>query len=679
VNALALPLLAALAASPVPTPSRAPAAGKPIDPASQDASVPACQDFYDHAVGGWVKANPVPADKARWGAFDELAERNRFTLKAILEETSARTDWPKGSIQQKVGDFYAAGMDEAAIEKAGARPLAPWLDRIAKLEAKDLPAYLAAAHAADIGGGFDVGVNQDDKDSTRYITIVHQGGLGLPDRDYYLKDDPRSRELREKYLAHVARMLSLTGEKADQAKADAATVMALETKLAQASRTRVELRDPQTNYNKRTLAQLETEAPGFAWGAYLSALGVAAGQDLNVGQPGFAKAFAELAGKEPLAAWRTYLRWHAVHSTARYLSKAFVDESFSFYGTALQGVQQQEERWKRVQNVTDRYVGEALGQLYVERAFGQAQKDRMKALVENLRAALRERIDGLPWMGAETKAAAQKKLAAFGVKIGYPDRWRDYSALQISRQAGYLGNVLAAAEFETHRQIAKLGKPIDRTEWDMTPPTVNAYYNANMNEIVFPAGILQPPFFWPDADDAVNYGAIGMVIGHEMTHGFDDEGSQFDAQGNLKDWWTEADRKAYDARTGLMVKQFDGYRPFPDAAINGKLTLGENIADLGGLKIAWAALAKAIGQDPNKAPPVDGYTPGQRFFLSYANVWRNNVRDEAMRVTLATNPHSPGKWRVLGPLSNLPEFQAAFSCGPGTPMNRPEAERPVIW
>ena len=657
----------------------APAAGKPVDPANLDPSVPACQDFYQHAVGGWLKANPIPADKARYGAFEELMERNRATLKAILEETSARRDWKRGTIQQKVGDFYASGMDEAAIEKAGTKPLQPWLARIAALKKPDdLPRHLAEAQLHDLPGGIGFRIDQDEKDSTRYMPILWQAGLGLPDRDYYLKDDARSKGLREQYVAFVARMFELLGEKPEKAKADAAAVMALETKLAEASRTRVALRDPEANYNKRTLAQLEAEAPGFGWGAWLAGLGIPKDQALNVGQPEFAKAFAALTRSEPLETWKTYLRFHALRGAAPYLPKAIDDARFAFYGKTLQGVQQQEERWKRVQTVVDGALGEALGQLYVERAFGPQQKERMKALVENLRAALRERIDGLPWMSPETKAAAQKKLAAFGVKIGYPDRWRDYSKLEVKR-AGYLENVLAANRFENRRQIAKLGKPIDRTEWFMSPPTVNAYYSPNMNEIVFPAGILQPPFFWPEGDDAVNYGAIGVVIGHEMTHGFDDQGAQYDAEGNLKNWWTEADKKAYEARTGLVVKQFEGYKPFEDASINGKLTVGENIADLGGLKIAWAALEKALGRDPNAAGKLDGYTPGQRFFLSYANVWRNNIRDEALRVRLATDPHSPGRWRVLGPVANLPEFHAAFQCPEGAPMRRPEAERPTIW
>lgn len=670
---LALPLVtlaSALHALPAET---------PVDPADRNPAVAACDDFYAHAVGGWQKANPIPADKARYSAFEELLERNRAILRAILEETSARKDWKPGSIQQKVGDFYASGMDERAIEKIGTKPLAPWFARIEALRsADDLPRYLAEAQLHDLPGGIGFRIDQDEKDSTRYMPILWQSGLGLPDRDYYLKDDDRSKALREKYVAYVARTFELLGEQPARAKADAAAMMALETKLAAASRTRVALRDPEANYNKRTLAELEQEAPGFGWSAYLGGLGIASNQDLNVGQPDFAKAFAALVRAEPLPAWKTYLRFHAARGAAPYLSKAFEETRFAFYGKTLQGVERQEERWKRVQTVTDLALGEALGQLYVERAFGPQAKERMKVLVENLRAALRERIDRLPWMGAETKAAAQKKLAAFGVKIGYPDKWRDYSALDV-RRAGYLENVLAASLFENRRQLAKLGKPIDRTEWLMSPPTVNAYYSPNMNEIVFPAGILQPPFFWPEGDDAVNYGAIGVVIGHEMTHGFDDQGAQYDAEGNLRNWWTAEDKKAYGARTERVVKQFDAFKPFPDAGINGKLTVGENIADLGGLRIAWAALAKALGKDPNAAPPVDGTTPGRRFFLSYAAVWRNNIRDEALRVRLATDPHSPGRWRVLGPLANLPEFHAAFGCPPGSPMNRAPGERPEIW
>ncbi len=677
-SALAVSLLSVSLAA-AAGPSTPPPPGKPIDPANFDTSAKPCADFYEYADGGWIKANPIPADKARWGSFEEVADRNRAILKAILEETSAKSDWPKGSIRQKVGDFYAAGMDEAAIEKAGTKPLAPWLAKVDALKSNaDLPKLLAGFHARRLPAGFGLRIAQDQKESTRYMPMLNQGGLGLPDRDYYLKEDPKSKELREKYAAHVARMFGLLGEKPESAKGKAEAVLAFETKLAKASRTRVELRDPEKNYNRKTLAELTAEAPGFDWKAYLDAVGIPEKQDLNVRQPGFFKAYAGMAASEPLDAWKTYLTWHVVHSSANLLPKRFEEENFAFYGKTLRGVPQEEERWRRVLAATDQALGEALGQLYVEKAFSAKAKERTKQLVENLRAALKERIEGLPWMGDETKKAALKKLAAFGVKIGYPDKWRDYSALEITR-ASYFDNALAAHAFETKRNLDKLGKPIDRTEWGMTPPTVNAYYNANMNEIVFPAGILQPPFFYADADDAVNYGGIGGVIGHEMTHGFDDSGSKYDADGNLKNWWTDADRKAYEARTDLMVKQFDGYKPLADQAINGKLTLGENIADLGGLKVAYAALAKALGGDPAKGAPIDGFTPAQRFFLNWATVWRNNVRDESLRVNLNTDPHSPGRFRVLGPLSDLPEFHAAFGCATGTAMVRPEAERPSIW
>jgi putative endopeptidase len=672
VPALVLSLSAA-AAGPAAAPAR------PIDSANLDTSAKPCEDFFQFADGGWLKATAIPADRGRYGSFEEVADRNRAILRQILEETAARTDWPKGSVRQKVGDFYAAGMDEAAIEKAGTKPLDPWLAKVDALKSNaELPALLAELHGRRLPAGFALRIGQDQKDSTRYVPILNQGGLGLPDRDYYLKEDAKSKELREKYAAHVARTFEMLGEKPEAAKGIADGVLAFETKLAKASRTRVEMRDPVKNYNWRTLDELAKESPGFGWKAYLAAVGVPEKQDLNVRQPGFFTAYAAMAAEEPLASWKSYLKWHVVQSSSGLLPKRFDEAAFDFFGRTLRGVPQQEERWKRVLAATDQALGEALGQLYVEKAFSPKSKERMLVLVENLRAALRERIEALPWMGPETKKAALRKLAAFGVKIGYPDRWRDYSALEITRDS-YFDDVLRARAFEEKRNLAKLGKPIDRTEWGMTPSTVNAYYSANMNEIVFPAGILQPPFFWADADDAVNYGGIGGVIGHEMTHGFDDSGSQYDADGNLKNWWSDEDRKAYDARTALMVKQFDGYRPLPDQSINGKLTLGENIADLGGLKVSYAALAKALGGDPAKGAPIDGFTPAQRFFLDWATVWRNQIRDDTLRVNLNTDSHSPGKWRVLGPLSNLPEFQSAFGCGAGTAMNRPEAERPSIW
>ena len=656
----------------------APAKSKAIDPANFDTSARACEDFYQFANGAWLAAHPIPADRSRYGSFDELSDRNRDVVKKILEETSAKADWPKGSPQQKVSDFYATGMDAAAREKAGAAPLAPTFAMIAKIKGPDdLPAVLAELYLSGVNAGFGFRVAQDARNSTRYIGILNQGGLGLPDRDYYLKEDPKSKELRESYRAHVARVLTLVGDAPETAKAEADVVIGIETRLAQASLTRVENRDPQKTYNKRTVAALNAEAVGFDFARFLADLGASASTEVNVRQPAFFTGFAALARTVPPADWRTYLRWHAARAAAPLLSKTFQDEDFAFNGKTLNGTPQQEESWRRVQAATDAALGEAVGPIYVARAFSPRAKERMKVLVENMRAALKERIEALPWMSAETKAAAQRKLAAFGVKIGYPDVWRDYSALVISRDAAYAENARRARVFETKRNLAKLGQPIDRTEWGMTPPTVNAYYSASMNEIVFPAGILQPPFFYEDADDAVNYGGIGVVIGHEMSHGFDDSGSQYDADGNLKNWWTPEDRKAYDARTALIVKQFDGYKPLPDQAINGKLTLGENIGDLGGIKIAYAAMQKALAGKPKEK--IDGFTPEQRFFLSYATIWRSQYRDESMRVQLNTNPHSPGHWRAIGPPSNLPEFYDAFGCAEGTPMRRTEADRPSIW
>jgi putative endopeptidase len=651
---------------------------KAIDIANFDTSAKACEDFYTYANGTWLKTHPIPADRSSYGSFQELADRNRDVLKKILEETSARTTWPQGSAEQKVGDFYATGMDAAAREKAGAAPLAPALAAIAKLKTPgDLPAVLAELHLWGVNAGFGFRVAQDARDSTRYIGIFNQGGLGLPDRDYYLKDDPKSKDLRAAYEAHVAKILELSGSAPDAAKGEATSILALETKLAQASITRVENRDPQKTYNKRTIAELNSEAPGFDFTRFLANLGATTAADVNVRQPKFFTAFAALTDSVPPAEWRTYLRWHAARTAAPFLSKAFQDEEFAFNGKKLNGTPQQEEPWRRVQAATDFALGEAVGPIYVARNFSPRAKERTKVLVENMRAALKERIDALPWMSPETKAQAQRKLAAFGVKIGYPDAWKDYSALVISRSVPYAENVRRARIFETKRNLTKLGKPIDRTEWGMTPPTVNAYYNASMNEIVFPAGILQPPFFFEDGDDAVNYGGIGVVIGHEMSHGFDDSGSQYDGDGNLKNWWTPEDRKAYDARTALIVKQFEGYKPLPDQAINGKLTLGENIGDLGGIKIAYAALQKALAGKPHEK--IDDFTPEQRFFLSYATIWRSQFRDESLRVQLNTNPHSPGHWRAIGPPSNLPEFYDAFGCAEGSPMRRAEAERPSIW
>jgi len=647
-----------------------------IDPLNLDKTVMPCEDFYAYANGGWLKNHAIPADKPRFGAFEEVSERNRAILKRILEETSAKTTWAKGSIEQKVGDFFASGMDEATIAKRGLEPLKPILARIDGLKnSQELPTLLAELHGQGLPGAFGFFVGQDAKQTTRYMGSLGQGGTGLPDRDYYLKDDARSKEIRAKYEAHIARMFELAGEAPAQAASAAKSVLDLETRLAQAQWTRVELRNPQKRYNKRTLDEVVKEAPGFDWKGYFAGRGVQP-EELNLSQPSYFQAFGKLAAEVPAAQWQNYLRWHAISSCAGLLPKTFGEEAFAFHGKVLNGTPEQEPRVKRIEAATDGTLGEALGQLYVKVAFPPEAKKKVLEMVENLRVALRERITGLDWMGAETKAQAIRKLNAFGVKIGYPDTWKTYP-FDVSRD-DYFGNVRRASAHRIQENLKKLGKPIDRTEWGMTPPTVNAYYSPTMNEIVFPAGILQPPFFDPKADDAVNYGSLGFVIGHEMTHGFDDSGSQFDAEGNLKNWWTEADKKAYESRTDLVVKQYDAYEPLKGEHVNGKLTLGENIADIGGLKIAFAAYQNSFNGKPAPAP-IDGFTGPQRFFLGAATVWRNHIREAALSVRLKTDPHSPGKQRVNGPLSNLPEFYDAFGCADGQPMKRDAKVRPAIW
>ena len=652
-----------------------------VDVSLIDRSVAPCDDFYRFANGAWLDKTEIPAEEAAYGGFTEVRDRNLEILRTVAED-AARSGAPQGSVEQKVGDYWASAMDVDAIEKAGTGPLRPELELIASLtDRAQLPSVLARLARGRGGAGLFLAVRQDPGDSTRNILWLQQGGLGLPDRDYYLRDDPRSREIRMRYVRHVARLLALLGDDEDEARYGAAAVMTLETRLALASMTRVDQRDPYKTYNKLTVAQLAERAPGFDWRAFLDAVGARV-DEVNVRQPLFVTELARAYADAPLEQLRTYLRWHLALGAAHALPQRFVDEHFDFHRRELQGVESLQPRWKRIlEHMNGPYgdgpVSHELGQLYVRAAFPPEAKRRMLELVEDLREALRERIAVLEWMGDATKAQARRKLDAFAVKIGYPDVWRDHSGLEVVR-GEHLRNVFRARDWRLQRDLAKLERPVDRGEWLTSPPTVNAFYNPLFNEIVFPAGILQPPFFSMDADDATNYGAIGLVIGHEMSHGFDDSGSRYDAEGNLKEWWTPEDRKAYEARQDLVVTQYEGYEPLPGQHINGRLTLGENIGDIGGLRIAWAAFQRLLDRTGRPAP-VDGFTPEQRFFLGYAQSWRSKIRDEALRVRLNTDPHSPSYHRVLGVLSNAPEFHAAFGCGAGSAWWRPEEVRPTIW
>ncbi|HEY0782472.1 MAG TPA: M13 family metallopeptidase, partial [Thermoanaerobaculia bacterium] len=657
-----------------------------FDTKTFDTSLAPCADFYGYVNKKWLAANPIPADRASWGSFNSLLDRNLDTLHQILEDAAADKSAPPESIKHKVGNFYRTGMDVSRIEHDAAHPLESPLARIA--DVKDAPSLLveiATLQKSGIpcdGGGFCVlspgfrfRVAPDAKDSEHEIAGLAQGGLGLPDRDYYLKEDEKSVEIRAKYVAHVGRMLQLIGESADQSAADAKAIMDLETRLATASATRVEQRDPDANYHKMSLKELDALTPGLSFAPYFASLGIPDPGPINVSQPKFFTAFAKLTTDVPMATWRAYLRWHLTSAAASKLSKRFVDESFAM-SAVLSGTTEQQPRWRRVLQQADRSIGEAVGELYVEKAFTPESKARMQEMVKNLKAALRDRLLAIDWIGEDTRKQALAKLDAIGVKIGYPDKWRDYSTLPVNRDS-YLGNVMQAGAFEFQRNLRKLGQKPDHAEWNMTPPTVNAQYSPSNNDIMFPAGILQPPFFDPNADDAVNYGGIGAVIGHELTHGFDDQGRKFDAAGNLKNWWTAEDEKNFTARASVVEKQFSGYTVLPNLNVNGKLTLGENLADLGGIKIAYVALQKALAGKPHQE--IDGFTPEQRFFLSYARLWRTNMRPEALRNQVLTNPHSPGNLRVIGPLSNSTEFMTAFSCKPGDPTVRPTDQQVRIW
>jgi putative endopeptidase len=610
-----------------------------------------------------------------------LTEKNADALHKIVEKAAnTYADAATAPEVQKVGDFYASGMDEKTVESARTKPLEAELKRIDAINNRaDLLQAIAHLHTIGVGAVFEFGSGQDAKDSTREIAQAHQGGLGLPDRDYYIKTDEDSKKKRAAYIEHVTKMLILLGESPAKAADDAKKIMALETSLANASRTRVELRDPQKNYNKMSQADLQKLTPDWNWSDYFKAINLTDPGDINVGQPNFFKGANAALSKTPIDDWKTYLRWHLIDAAATELSKDFVNEDFNFSGRVLRGTKEIKPRWKRVVAATDEALGEALGKLYVAEYFPPEAKARALEMINNLKAALADRIKTLEWMDEPTKQEALKKLAAMNVKIGYPDKWRDYSLLEIDR-GPYVSNAMRAANFEVNRELKKIGKPVDRTEWGMTPPTVNAYYNSHMNEIVFPAGILQPPFFDPNADDAVNYGGMGAVIGHEMTHGFDDQGRQFDASGNLRDWWSKKSAEEYDKRRKAVVNQYSEYEPLPGAHINGELTQGENIADIGGLKLAYAALQKALDKNPSaREQKIDGLTPEQRFFLGWAQVWRGNQREDDLRLRLTTDPHSPTHYRCNGPISNMPEFAKAFNLPDNCPMMRPADKRVNIW
>jgi len=630
-----------------------------------------CVDFYKYACGGWTANHPIPADRSAWGRAEELQERNNALLRKILETAAVARD----PLTQQIGDYYASCMDESAIDARGARPLEAELKKIAGLSnVRDLPSLLAELHTIGAGAFFSFGAESDFKNASMIMAIADQGGLGLPDRDYYFRDDAKSVELRKQYVEHVGKMHGLLGPGLGDAAAAAATVMRIETALAKEALDAVKRRDPAAVYHKMSRAEVQALTPSFDWTQYLKGVGAPPIDAVNVTEPEFFKAFDALLKTTPIADVRTYLRWQLVHGSAAVLSAPFVNENFHFYGTTLTGTQELRPRWKRCVQYTDGDLGEALGQAFVRETFPPRAKEDTLKMVRELESSLEQDIQGLAWMSEATKQAAVVKLHAIANKIGYPDKWRDYSALKIVR-GDALGNSQRANVFEFHRQMNRIGKPLDKGQWEMTPPTVNAYYHPLQNNINFPAGILQPPFFVTGADPAINYGAAGAIIGHELTHGFDDEGRQFDAQGNLKDWWTPADSKAFDERAACVVDEYSGFTAVDEVKVNGKLTLGENAADNGGTRIALMAYLASL--TPATTKTLDGFTPEQRFFIGYGQSWCENARPERERMLAQTNPHAPPRYRVNGVISNMPEFGKAFQCKADAPMVRQNACR--VW
>lgn len=647
-----------------------------LDVTAMDRTANPCEDFYQYACGNWIKNNPMPDDQARWSVYSKMAaDGQRFQwgiLQRLAEAKNGNTP-----LQQKLGNYFAACMDEAHVEAAGMTPMAPTLSRIAALQStRELPALLAELHQELPGGSplFGFGAAQDYADATQVIAFAVAGGLGLPDRDNYLKNDARNRTLRKQYVEHITRMFGLLGDDATTAARNAATVMRVETELAHASMSRVDLRDPHKQFNKMDMRRLKAMTPHFDWSAYLAGLQHAELNQFNVTEPKFYTRLDALLARESIGTLKTYLRWHTAHAYAPHLSKPFVDENFAFFGKTLRGTPQQQPRWKRCVALADQQLGEALGQEFVSRAFSAELKAQTLRMTQQIEEAMAKDIESLAWMSPETKARAQEKLRGIVNKIGYPERWRNYDAFVVARE-DHAGNVVRGSRFEAQRQLAKIGKPLDRGEWDMTPSTVNAYYNPQMNDINFPAGVLQPPLFDPKLDDAPNYGNTGGTIGHELIHAFDDEGRKFDAQGRLRDWWTKRDAKAFESRAQCVVDQYGKYVVIDDIKINSRLTLGEDIADLGGMILAWSAWKAETANKTLEAR--DGLTPEQRFFVGFAQWTCGEVRPEEQRIHAMTDPHSPGKYRINGVAVNLPEFQQAFACKPGQAMVKEKRCR--VW
>jgi predicted metalloendopeptidase len=642
-----------------------------------DRSVDPIDDFYGYATGNWRRNNPVPADKSIWGGFGELIERNFLLLRELLESAAADHEAAPSSPGRQVGDFYASALDQARREELGFGPIRPLLDRVEGLTAmSDLVHLVAYLHEAGVGGLFDPYVYPDRKQSSVYAFHLSQGGLGLPDREYYLADSFAAQ--REAYRVHVARMLGLLGEGESDALASAATVLSIETELARASRSATDLRDEIRNYHRFAIEELAGRYPGIPWAEYLTDRHAGTAGYVVVGQPEFFEAVAAILAAHSADEWRVYLRWHVLHANAPYLHASIEREDFEFFHRTLQGQPEPEPAWKRAAATVDEMLGEALGQLYVERHFAPEARTRMAELVSDLREVFRDRLKRLDWMSEPTRQKALAKFERFTPKIGHPERFRDYSSITIRRDE-YAANRLRASAFEIRRQMDRIGGPVDRAEWGMTPPTVNAYFNPTKNEIVFPAGILQPPFFDTTMDDAVNYGGIGAVIGHEITHGYDDQGRRFDAEGNLVEWWSEADAREFEARAKVVVSEYGHLEALPGVHVNGELTLGENIADFGGVSLAYEALQRRLASDPSRRRMVDGLTPEQRFFISWAQVWRENCREPEQRRRLTVDSHSPGRFRGVLPATNLPEFIRAFPPSGGAPPPRVGGSRVRIW